>query len=83
MISEEPLTEKLEGACGEHDLPEDVMVCLESLLNNTQDKTESLRVVYIYAPALSVIEILIWVSQLKTIFLQKNPIFISCSQDLD
>lgn len=36
MIAEEPQIDRLEGACGDHDLPENVMVCLEFLLNNTQ-----------------------------------------------
>lgn len=36
MIAEEPQRDRLEGACGDHDLPENVMVCLEFLLNNTQ-----------------------------------------------
>lgn len=36
MIAEELQRDRLEGACGDHNLPESVMVCLEFLLNNTQ-----------------------------------------------
>lgn len=53
MIAERPLRVRLEGAGGERDLSENVMVLLEQPMHDTQAKAERLRMAYISTYCLS------------------------------